>query len=284
MSHERPAHIGTKKPYEVFGLTEGEHLNWRVSNDRFKEIIDNDQTIIHSIKESSNNNGEFLFVTASRHGNQGRICMTFYGCGYHEHRERWITNEWFWYQDNPFPDMLAQTIAKEEADELLQQRLESIHPYVQPDTQTDRGRLFEILADLTDEDGALAEMEDLDELSGWFDDEPEIVPPTGENLLDKESRKRLPSLYSGEEQGLDALAQVKFFTPDSSWSWFASEFDGKDLFFGLVIGFEIELGYFSLKEMKEVRGPMGLEIERDLHYEPKSLKELMEMHNRERQG
>jgi len=36
-------------------------------------------------------------------------------------------------------------------------------------------------------------------------------------------------LYSGEELGLDALAQVKFFTPDSSWTWYASEFDEEDI-------------------------------------------------------
>lgn len=30
--------------------------------------------------------------------------------------------------------------------------------------------MFEILADLTDEDGALAEMEDLDDLSDWLSD------------------------------------------------------------------------------------------------------------------
>ncbi|MGD8457513.1 MAG: DUF2958 domain-containing protein [Anaerolineales bacterium] len=101
-------------------------------------------------------------------------------------------------------------------------------------------------------------------------------PPFGKNLLDQASREKLPPLYSGEEFGLDATAHVKFFTPDSSWSWFASEFDGEDLFFGLVIGLEIELGYFSLSELQSVRGPLGLPIERDLYYEPKTLKELMD--------
>ena len=106
--------------------------------------------------------------------------------------------------------------------------------------------------------------------------------PTGDNLLDQESRERLPELYSGEEQGLDAMAQVKFFTPTSNWTWYASEFDGEDIFFGLVSGFEVELGYFSLAELKSVKGPMGLPIERDLHFEPKSLRELRDMHQRER--
>ena len=100
------------------------------------------------------------------------------------------------------------------------------------------------------------------------------VSPTGENLLDPSSREKLPELYSGEEKGLDALALVKFFTPDSSWSWFASEFDGEDILFGLVVGLEVEFGYFSLKELQSVRGPWGLPIERDLYYRPATLKEL----------
>ena len=53
----------------------------------------------------------------------------------------------------------------EEANELLQQRWDSIRPHVRLDTQTGWGRVFELLADLTDEDGVLAEMEDLDNLN-----------------------------------------------------------------------------------------------------------------------
>ena len=106
--------------------------------------------------------------------------------------------------------------------------------------------------------------------------------PTGENLLDPASREKLPPLYSGEEQGLEALAQVKFFTPDSNWRWYASEFDGEDIFFGLASGFEVELGYFSLSELKAAKGPLGLPIERDLYYEPKTLRELLEKHRQER--
>jgi hypothetical protein len=112
--------------------------------------------------------------------------------------------------------------------------------------------------------------------------EPEIIPPTGDNLLDDESREKLPPLYSGEEQGLDALAQVKFFTPTSNWTWYASEFDQDDIFFGLVSGFELEFGYFSLSELQSVKGPLGLPIERDLHFKPKSLRELRDQHRRER--
>jgi len=111
---------------------------------------------------------------------------------------------------------------------------------------------------------------------------PEEPSPTGENLLDDASREKLPPLYSGEELGLEALAPVKFFTPDNSWSWYISEFDGDDIMFGLVIGHEIELGYFSIEELKSVKGPMGLPIERDLYFKPKTLRELREYHQKGR--
>jgi hypothetical protein len=74
----------------------------------------------------------------------------------------------------------------------------------------------------------------------------------------------------------DIRVQVKFFTPDSSWTFYALEFDGEDVFFGLVVGFEIEAGYFSLSELEAVRGPLGLPIERDLWFEPVPLSRLPE--------
>jgi hypothetical protein len=102
-----------------------------------------------------------------------------------------------------------------------------------------------------------------------------------EPLLPKAFQEQLPKLYETEEQGLDAQAKVKFFTPDSNWTWYASEFDGEDIFFGLVIGHEAELGYFSLSELQEIRGPLKLPIERDLHFQPATLKELKAHYERE---
>ena len=93
-------------------------------------------------------------------------------------------------------------------------------------------------------------------------------------LLTKEIRKHLPPLGSQDGKVGKAVAHVKFFTPDSSWTWYATEFDGQDMFFGLVEGQEKELGYFSLSELQNARGPMGLPIERDLHWTPKTLAEI----------
>lgn len=106
--------------------------------------------------------------------------------------------------------------------------------------------------------------------------------PRRQSLLDPETRAKLPPLYSGEALGLEALALVKFFTPDSNWTWYASEFDQEDTLFGLVSGFEVELGYFALSELEEGRGPRGLPIERDLYYQPKTLGQLMEEHGQRR--
>lgn len=125
-----------------------------------------------------------------------------------------------------------------------------------------------------------------------------------ESLLDAKSREQLPALYTNEEIGLNALAHVKFFTPSSNWTWYASEAsaamrDGSYkalteaapddpeiadiIFFGLVNGFELELGYFSLSELEEIGGGLQLPVERDRHFSPKTLHELQNHHLRERQ-
>jgi hypothetical protein len=86
-------------------------------------------------------------------------------------------------------------------------------------------------------------------------------------LLTQEIKSRLPVLYTSENED-DPMVWCKFFTPDSSWTWYAIEFDGTDTFYGLVDGFERELGYFSLNELKSGRGVLGLPIERDRYFKP----------------
>ena len=93
-------------------------------------------------------------------------------------------------------------------------------------------------------------------------------------LMTQEVRRKLPPLYSQESLGGEAVVHVKFFTPDSSWTWYATEFNGADTFFGLVDGLERELGYFSLAELQKARGPMSLAIERDRYWKPKKLSEI----------
>ena len=89
------------------------------------------------------------------------------------------------------------------------------------------------------------------------------------NLLPESVAKTIPPLYATQHDK-DPLVRVKWFTPDSSWTWYVTEYDPADrLCFGLVVGFEREFGNFSLDEIEEVRGPLGLRVERDLHFTPK---------------
>ena len=96
-------------------------------------------------------------------------------------------------------------------------------------------------------------------------------------LMTKDIRQKLPRLYEQDGKGGDAVVHLKLFTPSSSWTWYITEGSqqGDDfLMFGLVDGLEKELGYVSLRELESVKGPMGLPIERDLHWKPKTLKEI----------
>jgi len=74
---------------------------WRIPDEKLKEILANPITSTHEIKSPSNNFGEFVFTTTGQGRGQQCICMTFWGMGYHEYRERWIQKEWFWHQTPP---------------------------------------------------------------------------------------------------------------------------------------------------------------------------------------
>jgi hypothetical protein len=77
-----------------------------------------------------------------------------------------------------------------------------------------------------------------------------------------------------QEQGLDEIdfkPVVKLFTPDGGATWLLTEIDPDepDIAFGLCdlgMGFP-ELGNVSLAELAEVRGQLGLPIERDKWFE-----------------
>jgi hypothetical protein len=98
-------------------------------------------------------------------------------------------------------------------------------------------------------------------------------------LLTDELRASLPALYAQENEK-DPIVHIKFFTPWTGWTWYATEGqqEGEDfIFFGYVIGLEKEWGYFSLNELESVKGPGGLTIERDLYFTPKRRSEIKDI-------
>jgi len=96
-------------------------------------------------------------------------------------------------------------------------------------------------------------------------------------LITEEIQKILPKLNSQEEVK-DPVCHLKYFTPDSSWTWYIIEGekqeDGDWLFFAKVVSDlcpEGELGYVTLYELKTVRGNLGLPVERDLFWKSKPI-------------
>ena len=88
-------------------------------------------------------------------------------------------------------------------------------------------------------------------------------------LLTKEIISKIPKIYETEHlEPEDKMIHAKFFTPWATWAWYIIEFDGVDQCFGFVKGLDAEFGYFSLKELEGIKGPFGLTVERDRHFEP----------------
>ncbi len=97
-------------------------------------------------------------------------------------------------------------------------------------------------------------------------------------LLTESIKEKIPALGTTEKIPLqDKTIVCKFFHPLSNWTWFAVEGErqGDDfIFFGYVIGFEKEWGYFSLNDLESIKKPLPLE--RDLHFKPCKYSELPE--------
>ena len=97
-------------------------------------------------------------------------------------------------------------------------------------------------------------------------------------LLTQELIKTFPILYATEgKYPKDIKVITKFFDPCSSRTWYAIEYDPENkVFFGLIMGMETELGYFSLDELETFKGRIGLGIERDIQFGEHTLAEVME--------
>src|SRR5882757_846682 len=68
---------------------------------------------------------------------------------------------------------------------------------------------------------------------------------------------------------IDFKPVVKLFTPDAQCTWLLTELGLDDIAFGLCdLGLGCpEMGFVSMREIRELRGPLGLAVERDLHFD-----------------
>jgi len=96
-----------------------------------------------------------------------------------------------------------------------------------------------------------------------------ILRPESRFQLIKNHKEQQP--LKGTSRERDFTPVSKLFVPWGAATFLISECDGDGLAFGLAdLGFgEPELGYISLDELAELRGPGGLKIEEDLHFTPK---------------
>lgn len=103
-------------------------------------------------------------------------------------------------------------------------------------------------------------------------------------LLTKELEKKFQKypLYSQDGKGYDEKVIAKFFSPIGCATWYITEAekqeDGDYLMFGYCILTDPELGelgYVSLNELKSIRLPFGLTIERDMYFKECTLKEAI---------
>jgi hypothetical protein len=73
------------------------------------------------------------------------------------------------------------------------------------------------------------------------------------------------------EPDLDFKPVVKLFTPDAQCTWLLTELGNDNIAFGLCdLGLGCpEIGFVCVSELVDLRGPLGLPLERDEHFEAK---------------
>ena len=98
---------------------------------------------------------------------------------------------------------------------------------------------------------------------------------TATTWRDNPSGRRRHKLMT-KELGDTIPAPAKLFCPYNGWRWYITEWEPETgLCFGLVEGFEVELGYFDLTELAEatVFGTVPA-VERDLYWQPTTIGEI----------
>ena len=100
----------------------------------------------------------------------------------------------------------------------------------------------------------------------------------GHQLMTQKLADTIPALGANENARDydDVLAPGKLFSPYNGWTWYITEMDPQTgQCFGLVDGFERELGYFDLTELAETTVFGGVPaVERDLYWQPMTLGEI----------
>jgi len=100
-------------------------------------------------------------------------------------------------------------------------------------------------------------------------------------LWTKTAFAKVPPIYSQDGKGDDAIAYVKVFCITNGWRYYITEYDpSTGEAFGLVQGFEVELGSFALTgdqwtddSMQQLNDKARIlpPFERDFHFKPATI-------------
>ena len=136
-------------------FTNDEELFERLTLKRGIEILSREDLEVYSSEISRNSYGEFLFITIK----YKETAIELWGLGEHIYRERWQD----WFAINKSDLRYNEPIDKEVVFKQITERLGLGKSYDLE--QTESGKLFEVLAEIGDEDGAASMIDDYEFLN-----------------------------------------------------------------------------------------------------------------------
>ena len=96
-------------------------------------------------------------------------------------------------------------------------------------------------------------------------------------LLTKKITEQAQKQYKKSNNIDDQMIVAKFFNPWGDWTWYLMNLhEDKDYAWGIVDGFAVEMGSFSMSELQSTKLPLGLGIERDILFQPIQARQLWE--------
>jgi hypothetical protein len=92
--------------------------------------------------------------------------------------------------------------------------------------------------------------------------------------ITKAIREKLIANHKNQDGTKEFKAVLKLFNPTGAGTWYLSELDPEtNVAFGLCHITDKEYGYVDLNELENFKGALGLGIERDKFFTPKTLEE-----------
>jgi len=132
-----------------------------VKHETLMKLIDRAE-YIYQFENANNLYGHFLFIGLALRFQNEIIPITFYGLGYDEYKDKYIVDKWGFYWANTFVLEERVDLTKEEIKKKIEERRKEVKKLAKEHKQSKTGKLYEAIASLTDQDGAITLMEDFE--------------------------------------------------------------------------------------------------------------------------